>query len=180
MNLMIEYIDILDEFGQLTGAQKTRAEVHRDGDWHRTAHVWIINQNGEILLQKRSKEKENHPGMWDVSCAGHLSAGDSSVEGALRELDEELGIKAERDDLQFLATIKVRGGGAKYCNNEFTDVYILKISRRVEDLKLQQEEVDAVKFVTADELKTMIQERDPRLVQHDLEYGILIGALKTR
>ena len=98
----MEYFDVLTPDGGRTGQVKERSAVHRDGDWHGTAHIWLVRrQNGrlQVLLQKRSRKKETFPGCFDTSCAGHLSAGDSFEEGALRELSEELGIRAQASDL---------------------------------------------------------------------------------
>ena len=85
-----EYFDILDENGNKTGKTKLRSEVHRDGDWHKAVHIWIINDNGNILLQRRCATKDSNPNMLDISSAGHLTAGDDSLSGAIRELKEEL------------------------------------------------------------------------------------------
>ena len=71
-----EYFDILDEHGNKTDRIKPRSEVHRDGDWHRAVHIWIINNQGEILLQRRAPDKDTHPNFWDISVGGHLQAGD--------------------------------------------------------------------------------------------------------
>ena len=57
-----------------------RVDVHRDGDYHRAVHVWIYSESThELLLQKRADCKESWPGQWDISSAGHISAGDSSL-----------------------------------------------------------------------------------------------------
>lgn len=57
-----------------------RSEVHRDGDYHRAVHVWIYSEStGELLLQRRADCKDSWPGQWDISSAGHISAGDSSL-----------------------------------------------------------------------------------------------------
>ena len=77
---MSEYFDIRDWDGNRTGEMKERELVHRDGDIHGTAHVWVIRSNKEtcrpeVLLQKRSKEKDIFPGCCAVSAAGHLGAG---------------------------------------------------------------------------------------------------------
>ena len=66
---MIELIDVLTRDGRQTGARKAKHEVHRDGDWHRAAHIWIISTDGRILVQRRSPRKENNPNLWDVSPA---------------------------------------------------------------------------------------------------------------
>jgi hypothetical protein len=57
------------------GATKRRGDVHRDGDWHRSVHVWLVDGDGRLLLQQRSVHKDTFPGRWDVSAAGHISAG---------------------------------------------------------------------------------------------------------
>src|ERR1700674_3932279 len=81
----MEYVDLLDSSGRPTGRRKPKSEVHRDGDWHGAAHVWILNTEGQILIQRRSPTKENWPNLWDVSVAGHVSAGEGPVETAIRE-----------------------------------------------------------------------------------------------
>lgn len=71
----MELIDILDENGIKTGEIISREEVHKKGLWHRAIVAAIINENNEILLQQRSANKEKKPNMWDISVAGHISAG---------------------------------------------------------------------------------------------------------
>jgi isopentenyldiphosphate isomerase len=88
-----EWFDVMNEDGTYTGKQKLRGEVHRDGDWHRSEHIWVISAtDGRILLQQRAKCKDSFPGFWDVSCAGHVTADEIPVRAALAELEEELGI----------------------------------------------------------------------------------------
>ena len=90
----MELLDLVDENGVPTGEVKERELVHRDGDRHRTSHVWLFRQrNGrwQVLLQKRSEQKDSHPGCYDISSAGHIPAGVDWVSSALRELEEELG-----------------------------------------------------------------------------------------
>ena len=93
-----EYLDIVDGEGEPTGRTKARSLVHRDGDLHRTSHVWIARRKGgrlQLLLQKRSRNKDSHPGCYDISSAGHIPAGSDFEDSALRELKEELGVDAE-------------------------------------------------------------------------------------
>ena len=70
------------------GVRKPRGDVHRDGDWHRSVHIWIADGDGRLLCQLRGLDKDTHPGRWDVSCAGHITAGDGSLDTAARELEE--------------------------------------------------------------------------------------------
>lgn len=89
-----EIFDVVDEDDVVTG-QATRAEVHARGWRHRAVHVLVFNKKGEVLLQKRSRLKDVHPGAWDSSAAGHLDAGESYAGAAKREIEEELGMAVE-------------------------------------------------------------------------------------
>ena len=93
----MEYFDIVNEDGETTGKTVSREKAHRDGILHRTTHVWLVRKDGrggyQILLQKRSREKDSYPGLYDTSSAGHIPAGDEPKASALRELKEELGMK---------------------------------------------------------------------------------------
>jgi len=170
---MAEYFDVLDENGNKTGETKLRNEVHRDGDWHRAVHIWIINGD-QILLQRRCPTKDSNPNMLDISCAGHLSAGDDSLTGALRELKEELNLDVAPSDLQFIKTLKRSTRyAADFINNEFDDVYILETDKTIEDMKFQQEEISEIFYVPFIEFKKMVETRQPDLLRHDEEFEIL-------
>ncbi|KAF5186034.1 Nudix hydrolase [Thalictrum thalictroides] len=98
-----EHLDVLTKTGEKTGTSKPRGHVHRDGDYHRAVHVWIFSESTrELLLQRRADCKDSWPGLWDISSAGHISAGDSSLVTARRELDEELGVILPKDAFEFL------------------------------------------------------------------------------
>jgi 16S rRNA (adenine1518-N6/adenine1519-N6)-dimethyltransferase len=86
-----EIFDVVDADDQVVG-QATRREVHEKNLLHRAVHVFVVNRHGEVLLQKRSRFKDAHPGVWDSSVAGHLDAGESYDSAAVRELEEEMGI----------------------------------------------------------------------------------------
>lgn len=92
---MEEFVDVLDENGNKTGIVKTRKEIHTTGEWHKVTFVFVVNSNGEIILQKRSAEKSTNPNKWTASASGHLTVGDSDIEGALRELEEEIRNKSK-------------------------------------------------------------------------------------
>jgi 16S rRNA (adenine1518-N6/adenine1519-N6)-dimethyltransferase len=73
---------------------KDRATIHREKLLHRAVHILLINQRGELLLQKRSHRKDKFPGCWDSSAAGHVEAHESYSDCAIRELQEEIGVTA--------------------------------------------------------------------------------------
>ena len=95
----MEYIDIFDYNNNPTGEIKEKTQAHEDGKFHRTAHVWIMNDKKELLLQKRSATKKSHPNFWDISGVGHIRAGETVIEGAIRELKEELGVEVKEEGL---------------------------------------------------------------------------------
>jgi isopentenyldiphosphate isomerase len=86
----LELLDVFDEQGARLGV-RTRADVHREGLWHRCLHLWVVTDAGEVLLQRRGRGKAAWPGMLDATAAGHLTAGETVLDG-LREAEEELGI----------------------------------------------------------------------------------------
>ncbi len=98
----MEYLDIVDENGEPTGEIVDRETAHLNGIMHRTAHLWLARKKDnkvQILLQKRSEDKDSFPGCYDISSAGHITAGEDYKESAIRELKEELGVSANESDL---------------------------------------------------------------------------------
>jgi len=89
-----EIFDVVDEQDNVIG-QKTRGEVHANKLLHRAVHVFVFNKRGDLLLQQRSMFKDAHPGVWDSSVSGHLDAGEDYLPAAVRELDEEMGIRVD-------------------------------------------------------------------------------------
>lgn len=167
----MEFFDVLDENGNKTGKTKLRSEVHRDGDWHKGVHIWIINDNGEVLLQRRSAAKDSNPNMLDISSAGHLSAGDDSLNTAIKELKEELDLDVKKEDLLFIKTIKrSRRYTNTFINNEFDDLYIVRTNKKVKEMKLQKEEVSEVFYVPYKKLKEMYYNHQPDLLRHEEDY----------
>jgi 8-oxo-dGTP diphosphatase len=128
----MELFDILNEDGTKSGLVRERGVAHREGSLHETVHTWIVRKaekRWEVLLQKRSAVKDSNPGCYDISSAGHLSSGDIPLEGALRELKEELGLTADREDFHYVG--KHRGSyrapfhGRLFCDNELSNVYVI-------------------------------------------------------
>jgi 16S rRNA (adenine1518-N6/adenine1519-N6)-dimethyltransferase len=89
-----ERFSVVDENDQVVG-DAPRGEVHGNNLRHRAVHIFVINRNGELFLQKRSRRKDRHPLLLDSSAAGHVEAGEEYDETARRELEEELGVKTE-------------------------------------------------------------------------------------
>ena len=149
----MEILDICDERGLPTGETVERSRAHREGILHRTAHVWIVRRRQgrwEILLQKRSRNKESFPGMYDTSSGGHIPAGAEPLDSALRELEEELGIRALPEQLiyagHFRSQYEMVFYGALFRDNEYTWLYVYRQPVEIGALRLQTEEVEEVRW----------------------------------
>ena len=132
----MEFFDIVDEKGIPTGETIERTQAHKKGVRHRTAHIWIIREQdgkAQLLLQKRSAEKDSFPGRFDTSSAGQIQAGDEPEESAIRELHEELGIQASKEELQFAGCFDIQYEkefhGKMFRDNEVAFVYRIPTRR---------------------------------------------------
>uniref|UniRef100_A0A7N0VMC7 Nudix hydrolase domain-containing protein n=1 Tax=Kalanchoe fedtschenkoi TaxID=63787 RepID=A0A7N0VMC7_KALFE len=181
-----EYLDVLTRTGDKTGISKPRGDVHKDGDFHRAVHVWIYSESTqELLLQRRADCKDSWPGLWDISSAGHISAGDSSLVSARRELHEELGVILPTDafELLFVFLQKSVINDGKFINNEFNDVYLVTTLDPIplEAFTLQESEVSAVKYMSYLEYKSVLADENPEYVPYsDDEYGQLFDIIGQR
>ena len=96
---MYELIDILTPEGIATGKTALKSEAHKNRLFHATEHIWLFTSDRKVLLQKRAFTKKVFPGIWDISVAGHIGAGEEIIEGAKREVFEEIGLKIQDKDL---------------------------------------------------------------------------------
>lgn len=156
-----ELLDVLNENGIKTGEVLPRKEVHRQGLWHRIIVVAIVNEKNEILIQQRSHDKDKNPDMWDISVTGHLSAGQDSLTAATREISEEvsvsLGYSVEVRDFRFMFSYrKEEKVNDDHYDRQFYDFFILRQNGLTDtNIKFQSSEVQAIKFVTINELNEM-------------------------
>lgn len=151
----LELFDICGKDGRPTGHVKERSMVHRDGNLHRTVHIWVVRrrQDGglDVLLQKRSQVKDAYPGCYDVSSAGHVQTGDDFADSAVRELKEELGITAKEEGLRFIGFhegyVENNFWGQLFKDWEISAVYLYEKPVEEGSLMLQQSEVERVIFM---------------------------------
>ena len=147
--MQIEKWDILDEYGHRTGRTTLRGGAKlKPGEYHLVVHIWIIADNGNFLLQRRSDNKKLMPGEW-AATGGAAISGEDSFTAAKRELFEELGIPIEDGNFMKLCRFKRR--------NSLLDVWVVTFNSNIAELKLQKNEVAEVKWVTASELGSMIE-----------------------
>lgn len=166
MNLVADNEEMLDTFdinGKFLGAQ-TRSFCHSEnpGVYHKPVWIWIVNNNNEILVQKRALTKKKGPGKWDMPSAGHIDAGESVIEGCIRETSEELGIVAKPSDFVFLKEFVNQRGW------ELVQVYLLKSDVRIEDMKLQSEEVEEVRWLKYEDFVKLLY--SDKFCNHEKSY----------
>ena len=183
----METLDIVDEQGNPTGKTIDRTIAHGQGILHRTAHVWLfrkVNDNVQILLQKRSKMKDSFPGCYDVSSAGHIPAGVDFIPSALRELKEELGLTEEASELIYCGRRRIHYegefNGIPFIDNQVSNVYMIWKDIEASALKLQKEEVEeAIWMDFCQCLKAVAENSMPHCIMQE-ELNILNNALKEQ
>ncbi len=164
---MSEIFDVVDEQGFPTGKTVEREVAHSEGILHRTAHLWLMrrSENGvEILVQKRSANKDSYPSCYDISSAGHIPAGVDFKPSAIRELKEELGLDAKDEELQYCGTRRIRGErefhGKMFRDNQVSNVYCIWRDIEPEECTLQVEEVEEVRWIGLEECKERVAAQD--------------------
>ena len=168
-----ELIDIVTKTGKPTGENALKSEIHKKGHYHNTAHIWFYTKQGDILLAQRSATKTICPLLWDVSVAGHIDSGETLTSGAIREVEEEIGLSILKKDLYKIGVFE---SFQKYPNgiidNEFHHTYIAELTTNIETLIPQPEEVEALKLVSIKEFKTLLKhsETNNHFVASNREY----------
>lgn len=155
---MDEYIDIVDANGKPTGKSELKSIIHQKGHYHNTAHVWFYTKEGEILLSQRAAKKTICPLLWDVSVAGHIDAGETVKQAAIRETKEEIGLLISETDLNKIGIFECfQTYENGIVDNEFHNTFIAELKITLPELILQEEEVEALKLVSFNEFKTLIE-----------------------
>lgn len=144
----MELRDLYNDKRILTNKVIKKNEDVPIGYYYITVVVFIENSKGEFLIQKRVKEKD---GKW-ATTGGHPVSGESSLEGMVTEIKEELGINIKQNELTLYKTEKT--------NDDFVDMYYLKKDIDIKDIVIQKEEVDKVKWATREEINKLIKENE--------------------
>ncbi|WP_437941141.1 NUDIX hydrolase [Sorangium sp. So ce341] len=149
-----EPFDIFDRTGKPLGVRKARGLVHRDGDWHRSVHVWVVLERESdgrrtdaepwVLFQQRSPGKDTWPGAFEVAVSGHYRAGED-LAGALREAEEEIGLALAPGDVLRLGTRRIVDDHAPgIVDRELQDVLLATTRRALAAFRPDPDEVTAL------------------------------------
>ncbi len=172
-NMADEFIDILHKTGEFTGEVKLKSEAHRLGLYHASVHIWFFTDQGKIVLQKRACNKDTYPDLWDVSVAGHIGAGETPEDSAIREVKEEIGLSISKNDLMFIGIyLAEKTPRPDLYDNEFHHIYLSRLDVSTKTLTLQEEEVSDLTLIDLDELKNILKDpiRASAYVPHDAVY----------
>lgn len=142
----MEKRDLYDENKEKTGEIIEKGQPIPKGRYYITVVVWMQNSKGEFLIQKTVPEKYH---MWSTT-GGHPKSGENSLQGIVTEIKEELGLSVNQDDLVLFKTIKT--------DDDFVDIYYLKCDYDINDVIVQTDEVEQVKWATTEEIKKLIEE----------------------
>ena len=149
-----EILEVVDEQDRVIGLER-RGVIHANGLMHRSAQVLVFNSAGKLFLQKRSEGKDEFPGLWDCSAAGHVNPGEGYRQCAQRELEEELGI-ADAMDLEQLCRFPASADtGFEHCT----------VFRCLHDgpMSLQADEIDEGRWMSPDDVDEWVRDPDQAL-----------------
>lgn len=154
MSVSNELLDVVDENDVVIGVKK-RGEIHAAGLMHRAVHILLFNSGGELFLQKRSMSKDEQPGKWDSSAAGHVDSGEDYLACAQRELAEELGIVVDQPLQPLFKLPALMRTGNEHC----------MVYRYFFDgpLVLQAEEIDDGQWIGPPDMDRRVARDDPDL-----------------
>ncbi|MBW3014696.1 NUDIX domain-containing protein [Candidatus Woesearchaeota archaeon] len=147
---MTETLDVVDEKDEVI-ATASREECHEQKLRHRGVQVFILNEEGDFFIQKRSEKKDVFPGLYEGGITGHVLAGETYKEAAVRELKEELGIDVHDNDLREMFKFKMLFEN----EHELITAYILDYD---DTINLDQKEVSSGEFLSLDEVRQKIKD----------------------
>lgn len=143
----MEMVDKLDNKRQMLNRTTERSEK-TNGEYRQSVHTWIMNSKGEFLIQKRSPNKKIFPNMWSQT-GGGVDEGETTLQAALRECKEELGITIDLSNIELILSFK-----RKF---DFVDVWLVKQDIDISNIVLQEEEVSEVKWSSIDEIRELMK-----------------------
>ncbi|WP_138495000.1 NUDIX hydrolase [Paenibacillus pinistramenti] len=155
-----EMLDTFTEQLERTGSA-SRRQVHAEGLWHQTFQCWLIDRQTDpadpgLLFQLRAEDKETFPGKLDISCAGHLLAGETPADG-IRELEEELGIAVNPEDLHYCGTVAQESFiSAELTDREFNHVYVYESSLPLAEYPFQRSEISGLFRIGLKDYKALL------------------------
>jgi isopentenyl-diphosphate delta-isomerase len=139
-----EMLDVVNETDSVL-RQEARSVVHTHGLWHRGAHVFLFDNGGRLLVQKRSANRRQYASLLDCSVSEHVKAGEDYLDGARRGLEEELSVSGL--DPKPVATFRMVYGPG---DNEISTFFHAVVD--FADVQFDPEEIEAVAWLHVEEI----------------------------
>ena len=165
----MEKRDLYNKDRELIGETIYKGEPIPEGKYIIVILVMIQNSKGEFLIQKRSKRK----GGKYAATGGHVKTGETSIEGMMAEIQEEIGLIVKPEELELIFS------GREDEQQVFFDLYYMKKDFEISNLVLQEEEVESVSWKTIEEIEEL-KKKDMFLINHAEEVYRTIDILKSR
>ncbi|HOE89162.1 MAG TPA: NUDIX domain-containing protein [Sphaerochaeta sp.] len=147
---MDEYFDLVDRERRSLNRIHRRGTPLEAGTYHNVVSVWTMNRDGRVLLTLRSANRPLMPNLWE-NTSGWVLTGESSVEAALRELEEETGIEATPEQTTLLGTLLKM--------QSFVDVYLVRVDIDPKSIRLQKEEAISYRWEDEAGLQVLHEEQ---------------------
>jgi len=167
----MELIDVVNEQDEVIEV-KDKDAVHRDGDLHRAAIIYVVNSSGKVLVHKRAATKKLNPSLWDITVGGHVHSGETYEDAAKRELEEELGIR--NNELIEIGKLTGHPNASSPLERLMLKIFLAKFNGNEEELTFDKVEISNVKFVEISELEKIYENQIER------EKFVYIGDFKER
>ena len=143
----MEYWDLYNKDREKVAKRHKSGEPIEKGMYHIVVNVWIVNSEKQVLLTKRHPQKKLWGGLWECSAAGSVLAGEDSLQGALRETEEEIGVILLPPEAVLLESI-IR-------EDDFRDTFLFTKNISIDELKYAPKEIVDAKWVTKNEYEDM-------------------------
>jgi isopentenyldiphosphate isomerase len=134
-----EYLDVVDENDVVMG-REVRSVIHREGLLHREVHVWFVDDSGKLIFQKREPDDDVPLSLLDATAGGHVSSGQTYVEAALTEIEEETGLRLSAE--QIVPLCKIRSGkpdaSRKDINIAYRMVFLYRFTEQLDKLRVEK------------------------------------------
>jgi isopentenyl-diphosphate delta-isomerase type 1 len=175
----MEMFDELDENGKETGRIVSRDDALEKGLWHKASVLWVVNSNNQILIQRRSASKKLWPNLWDISSGGHVFAGETTKQGAVRELEEELGVTVDIKDVVYIGNAVSQNLTPHNIHKHYNEYFLVNKEIDLKRIKLQADEVSEIKWIDFDELKKLIEAKDKTFTDKYDAWGSIIEYMEN-
>lgn len=150
----------MEEITIINNEEDIYSKISNDSLLHKEICVFVVNDNKQVLLQKRSADKKYYPNKWTL-LTGHVENNESFLIAAKREIKEEIGIDIDKEEINVFAYRKFTDNNINY---DITCFFYIKSNLKEENFTIQKEELSQVKWFNIDDVIDMINKHNKDLL----------------